>query len=202
MCSVCGRNTLNLHSKFSKWGVSQNSIDLTFGNCVLMHAYLCSGFPAVGTPRASPPPSVCMWRKSVSESASGTWSRMVAWEQISCSCVYLVLTVHTGFFSLCPWVDQHVVSLLRAFYLPAPGLKVWRHTTRPVLKVNFEIVKFLSLSMSLCLFVFVSVKGDGHPPRARIWGFWLLKWKFLPTTLAMSFIEGNVGFLIHKWINL
>lgn len=37
--------------------------------------------------------------ESVSESASGTCWRMLAWEQISCSCVYLVLTVHTGLFS-------------------------------------------------------------------------------------------------------
>ena len=98
------------------------------GNRLLMHVYLHSGFPAAGTPRPSPPPSVCIWRKSVSESASGTWSRMVAWEQISCSCVYLVLTVHTGLFFHCLWAYQHTVSLLRGLYLPASGLKMWRHT--------------------------------------------------------------------------
>lgn len=107
LCLPCvGETHLSLHPKrFSKSGsfsrkcVSQNSIDLMFGNCLLMHVYLCSGFPAAGTPRPSPPLSVCVWRKSVNESASGTWSRMVVWEQISCSCVYLVLTVHTGLFS-------------------------------------------------------------------------------------------------------
>lgn len=94
-----------------------------FGNRLLMHVHLYSGFPAVGTPRPSPPPSVCTWRKSVSESASGTWSRMVAWEQISCPCVYLVLTVHTGLFFHCSWAYQHTVSLLRGLYLPASELK-------------------------------------------------------------------------------
>lgn len=147
-----GETHSSLHSKwfskrssFARKCVSQNSIDLTFGNRLLMHVYLYSGFPSAGTPRPSPPPSVCIWRKSVSESASGTWSRMVAWEQISCSCVYLVLTVHTGFFFHCPWAYQHAVSLLRGLYLLASGLKMWRHTIyKAWLKSEcFEILNWL-----------------------------------------------------------
>lgn len=52
-------------------------------------------------PKDFPPPSA-RTEESVSESASGTCSRILAWEQISCSCVYLVLTVHTGLFSTAP----------------------------------------------------------------------------------------------------
>lgn len=100
-------------------------LHLMCANRLLVYVYLYSGFPAAGTPRPSAPPSVCIWRKSVSKSASGTWLRMVAWEQISCSCVYLVLTVHTGLFFHCPWAYQHTVSLLRGLYLQAPWLKMW-----------------------------------------------------------------------------
>lgn len=136
MSSVCRRITLKSAFKveFPNGGPLPGSVfpriqlHLMFANRLLMHVYLYSGFPAAGTPRPSPPPSMCIWRKSVSESASGTWSRMVAWEQISCSCVYLVLTVHTGLFFHCPWAYQHTVSLLRGLYLPASGLKMWRHT--------------------------------------------------------------------------
>lgn len=92
-----------------------------------MHVYLYSGFPVAGTPRPSAPPSGCKWRKLVSESASGIWQRMAAWEQISCSCVYLVLTVHTGLFFHCPWAYQHTISLHRRLYLLASGLKMGRH---------------------------------------------------------------------------
>ncbi len=134
--SICRRATLESAFRvvFQMGAPSPGSVlpriqlRLKFGNHLLMHVYLYSGFPAASTPRPSPPPSVCIWRKSVSESASGTWSTMVAWEQISCSCVYLVLTVHTGLFFHWPWAYQHTVSLLRGLYLPPSGLKMWRHT--------------------------------------------------------------------------
>lgn len=61
---------------------------------------LYSGFPAAGKTKDFPTP-VCM-EETVSESASGTCSRTLAWEQISGSCFYLVLTVHTGLFSTAP----------------------------------------------------------------------------------------------------
>lgn len=114
-----------------------------FGNHLLVHVYLYSGFPAAGTPRPSPPPSVCIKRKSVSESASGTWSRMVAWEQISYSCVYLVLTVHTGLFFHFGWAYQDTVSLLRGLYLLASGLKMQEQTIHETLKC-FKMLRGLT----------------------------------------------------------
>lgn len=72
-----------------------------------------------GYTQAIPPPSECVGRKSVSKSASGTWRWMAAWEQISCSCGYLVLTVHTGRFFHWPWAYQHTASLLREALSPS-----------------------------------------------------------------------------------
>lgn len=133
-----GETHVSLHSKrFSKWGLSPGSVfpRIQLIWCLVIVSLCMCIYTQDFQLRVHPGPLhlllcayVCIWRKSVNESASGTWSRMVAWEQISCSCVYLVLTVHTGLFFHCPWAYQHVVSLLRWLYLPASGLKMWRQT--------------------------------------------------------------------------
>lgn len=102
----------------------QPQIDLVFR---YDHMHFYSGFLGRKTPKDFPPPSA-RTEESVSESASGTCSRILAWEQISCPCVYLVLTVHTGLFSTAPGcISTHSFPFSEGSISQQPGSETRRY---------------------------------------------------------------------------